>query len=151
MTENFLPPEPQNEPNQGDLLEQLLVVAAEKAAKKEAQDALTKGFVTRGDINAALSAFGASLEDRIAAKIADIIMPQVETAVQKTVEATPGLRKSTIATPEDERDADPVKYILKKSREQGAESLDEAEKRVVWALTYKALGKGLEDAGEEEE
>lgn len=151
MTDNFLPPEPNSEPNQGDLLEQLLVVAAEKAAKKEAHEALTKGFVTRGDINAAFAAFGDSLEDRIVGKISDLLMPKVQAVVKETVDATPNLRKSTVLTPEDERDADPVKFILKKSREQGPESLDDAEKRVVWALTYKVLGKGLEDSGEDEE
>lgn len=150
MPEDFLPTAPNNEPA-GDLLEQLLVVAAEKAAKKEAQDALVKGFVTRGDINAALASFGDSLEDRIVGKISDILAPKIAESVKQTVEATPGLRKSTVLTPEDEREADPVKYILKKSREQGAEALDDDEKRIVWGLTHAALSEGMREvAGEEE-
>lgn len=149
MTDDLLPPIEQPVV-QGDLLEQLLVVAAEKAAKKEAQDALHKGFVTRGDINAALATFGDSLESRIVDRIADIIMPQVQATVKQTVETTPSLRKSTVLTPEDEREDDPVKYILKKSREQGPEALDDDEKRIVWGLTFAALAPGLrEDAGEE--
>lgn len=150
MPDDFLPTAPTNEPA-GDLLEQLLVVAAEKAAKKEAQDALTKGFVTRGDINAAFAAFGDSLEDRIVAKISDIIMPKVTESVKATVEATPGLRKSTVLTPEDEREANPVQYILKKSREQGPDALDDDEKRIVWGLTFAALSEGMKEVPGEEE
>lgn len=150
MPEDFLPTAPTNEPA-GDLLEQLLVVAAEKAAKKEAQDALVKGFVTRGDINAAFAAFGDSLEDRIVTKISDIIMPKVQESVKATVEATPGLRKSTVLTPEDEREVDPVKFILKKSREQGPDALDEDEKRIVWGLTFAALSEGMKEVPGEEE
>lgn len=150
MPEDFLPSAQPNEPA-GDLLEQLLVVAAEKAAKKEAQEALTKGFVTRGDINAALSAFGESLEDRIVSKISDIIMPKVTETVKETVETTPGLRKSTVMTPEDEREADPVKFILKKSRDQGPEALDDDEKRIVWGLTFAALSEGMKYGAAEEE
>lgn len=151
MGENFVPnaPEP-NEPA-GDFLEQLLVIAAEKAAKKEAQDALTKGFVTRGDINAAFVAFGDSLENRIVEKISDIIMPKVQESVKQTVESTPGLRKSTVLTPEDEREDNPVDYILKKSREQGPEALDQTEKDLVWGLTKLALSEGMQyDAREVE-
>ena len=66
-------------------------------------------------------------------------------------ETAPGLRKSTVITPEDEREADPVKFILKKSREQGAEALDDDEKRIVWGLTFAALSQGMKDAAEEEE
>ncbi len=46
-----------------DMLEQLLVMAAEKAAQREAEDALKKGFVTREQINQALTTFGTQLED----------------------------------------------------------------------------------------
>lgn len=142
MPDDFLQSAPNNEPA-GDLLEQLLVVAAEKAAKKEAQEALTKGFVTRGDINAALSAFGDGLESRIVEKIAESLMPKVVETVKQTVETTPGLRKSTVLTPEDEREADPVKFILKKSQEHGPEALDDDEKRVIWGLTFAALSEGM--------
>lgn len=148
MPDDLLPKPEQ--PVQADLLEQLLVVAAEKAAKKEAQDALTKGFVTRGDINAAFAAFGDSLESRIVDKISDIIMPKVTETVKQTVDSNPGLRKSTVQTPEDELEADPVKFILKKSKEQGPEALTDDEKRVVWGLTFAALAPGLKEDGEEE-
>jgi len=147
MPEDLLPPE--NQPLHGDLLEQLLVVAAEKAAKQEAQDALRKGFVTREQINSALAAFGESLKTDIVAEIQQAVMPQVNQTVQKAMDA--GTRKSTILTPEDELEADPIKFILKKGKEQGPESYTDDEKRIIWALTYKGLAKGLSDSGEEDE
>lgn len=147
-----LVPEPGNtNPLQGDLLEQLLVVAAEKAARNEADQALKKGFVTREQINMALDAMGQKLETSIVEKITAAIDTQVKTSVESTLETAPGLRKSTVITPEDEREADPVKFILKKSREQGAEALDDDEKRIVWGLTFAALSQGMKDAAEEEE
>lgn len=148
MPEDLLPA-PENQPIQGDLLEQLLVVAAEKAAKREAEDALKKGFVTREQINAALSAFGEGLKTDIVTQIQEAVMPQVTQTVQKAMDA--GSRKSTILTPEDELEADPVKYILKKGREQGPESYTDEEKRIIWALTYKGLAKGMKDQAEEDE
>lgn len=143
MPEDFLPPLPGGEPEKGDLLEQLLVVAAEKAAKKEAAEALTKGFVTRGDINAALSAFGDGLESRIVEKIAESLMPKVVETVKQTVETTPGLRKSTVATPEDEMEADPVKFMLKKAQSEGPDAYTQTEKDILWGLTKAALSAGM--------
>lgn len=134
---------------QSDLLESLLVVAAEKAAKKEADEALRKGFVTREQINSALSAFADNLENTLVEKITEALGSQVTTTVQKALDA-PGMRKSTILTPEDERDADPVAYILKKGREQGPEAFDDTEKRIIWELTYKGLSKGMKDSEDEE-
>jgi len=140
VPENYLP-----ETGQGDLLEQLLVVAAEKAAKQEADDALKKGFVTREQINAALAAFGENLENSIVDKVSASLMPQVTQAITKAIESTPGLRKSTVQTPEDERDEDPVGYLLKKAREQGPESFDDVDKQLAWAITYTGLAQGLTD------
>lgn len=141
-----------NTPNgQADLLEQLLVVAAEKAAKREADDALRKGFVTREQINAAMSQLSDNLESSLVEKITASLNDTIAQSVAQTIEKTPGLKKSTIVTPEDEREADPVKFILKKSREQGAEALDDDEKRIVWGLTFAALSDGMNYvAGEEE-
>lgn len=144
-------PDGMETPLQGDLLESLLVVAAEKAAKKEADDALRKGFVTREQINFALSEMGDRLETSIVEKITAAIDGQIATKVQSTLETTPGLRKSTVITPEDEREDNPVQYILKKSREQGPEALDQTEKDIVWGLTKLALSEGMQyDAREEE-
>src|SRR5690348_17981606 len=95
---DFLP-NVEDQPVQGDLLEQLLVVAAEKAAKREAEDALKKGFVTREQINAALTAFGEGLKTDIVTQIQEAVMPQVNQTVQKAMDA--GSRKSTILTPEE--------------------------------------------------
>jgi hypothetical protein len=151
MPEDFLPPQHDGNPLQGDLLEQLLVVAAEKAARNEADNALRKGFVTREQINLALDAMGQRLENSIVEKITAAIDTQVASKVSSTLEATAGMRKSTVQTPEDEREADPVKYILKKSREQGAEALDDDEKRIVWGLTFAALAPGLKEVDGEDE
>lgn len=139
--------QPTPEP-QGDLLEQLLVVAAEKAAKREADEALRKGFVTREQINSALSQFGDSLEDRLTTKVAAALSDQVAHAVQNTLDKTPGLRKSTVLTPEQEREDNPVAYLLKKGREAGPESFDQVEKDIIWGLTYKVLARGMSDEEE---
>lgn len=154
MSDNdFLPPDKQDD-NKGDILEQLLIVAAEKAAKREADDALKKGFVTREQINAALNTFGENMEASLVEKISEMLMPQIQDAVKKAGDAqaaASGTRKSTIPTPEDERDADPVKYLLKKGREQGPEAYDDVDKRIIWAITYKGLSEGLPLIESEEE
>ena len=86
-----LVPEPGNtNPLQGDLLEQLLVVAAEKAARNEADQALKKGFVTREQINMALDAMGQKLETSIVEKITAAIDTQVKTSVESTLETEIG-------------------------------------------------------------
>lgn len=147
MPENFVPPESQTE-DRGDLLEQLLVVAAEKAAKQEARDALQKGFVTREQINAALAAFGenmtTNLENSLVDKITAQLLPQIQDSVKKAAQDA-GVRKGTILTPEDERDADPLAYLIKKGRELGPEAFDETDKRIIWAVTHKALTDGMDN------
>lgn len=143
MPDNFVPPENTPAP-QGDLLEQLLVVAAEKAAKQEADQALKKGFVTREQINGALTAFGAQLKTDVVDEITAQLLPQIQQTVAKVVGESGMARKGAV-TPEDERDDDPIAYILKKGREFGPESFDEAEKRVIWAITHKALTDGMDE------
>ena len=132
-----------------DLFQTLMVQAAESAAKREAQDALEKGFVTRKDINLALTAFGDQLEQKIVESVKAALLPTVEEAVQKAAPA--GQRKSTIATPEEEREADPVAYILKKGREVGPEGYDDIDKRIIWGLTFESLKRGMEFDPREEE
>lgn len=141
-------PEEKTEGQPNDLLEQLLVVAAERAAKQEAEDALRKGYVTREQINMALDTFGKNLEERLAENLLTRLDDRMETAVKKAVESDEALakaagRKSTILTPEDERAADPVAYLLKKGREKGPESYDDVEKRIIWEMTYKVLSTGM--------
>lgn len=143
MPDTFVPPENTPAP-QGDLLEQLLVVAAEKAAKEEADQALKKGFVTREQINGALTAFGAQLKSDIVDEITAQLLPQVQQAVQKTVSES-GLSRKAVVTPEDAFEDDPFAYILKKGKEQGPESFSDDEKRFIWGLTHKALTEGMED------
>src|SRR5271169_6012815 len=104
MPEDFVPPTTSN--GDPDLLEQLLVIAAEKAATREAESALKKGFVTREQLNAGLNAFGEQLQASIVQQITETLMPQVQESVQKAY--GDNQRKSTVATPEDERDADPI-------------------------------------------
>ena len=139
---------PGGEPN-SDFLEQLLVMAAEKEAQKAAEDALRKGFVTREQINAALTTFGAQLTEQIQQKIVEsvtsAIMPQVEEVVKKAA----GTRKSTV-TPEEDFETDPVAFILKKGHESGPESYTDVEKRVIWEVTHKALIQGMEFDNREE-
>lgn len=150
MPEDFLPPEQNDQPFQGDLLEQLLVVAAEKAAKTEAETALKKGFVTREQINAALAAFGDGLENRIVDRIIEQLAPKTESIVKKALDSDErlGQRRSTVMTAEDERDADPVAYLLKKGRTLGPEAYDDVDKQLIWALTYEGLAKDMR-SGEE--
>src|SRR5258708_8216819 len=138
---DFVPP--QNDDGEKDLLESLLIVAAEKAAKQEADDALKKGFVTREQLNAALGIFGDTLETNLVEKLSAALTPQIDSFVKKGLEGQ-ATRKSTIApSAEDERDADPVAYLLKKGRESGPESYDETEKRLIWELTYPGLADGM--------
>ena|SRR6266487_2901443 len=126
--------------DKNDLLQQLLVTAAEKAAEREAEDALKKGFVTREQINAALATFGEQMETSLVEKIAQALMPKVDEAVKKAAVSD---KKSTIETPEDEREADPVAYLLKKGRELGAEAYDDVDKRIIWELTHKGLSQDM--------
>ena len=140
--------ENQKPTGQDDLLASLLTSAAEKAAKREAQEALEKGFVTRQDINLALDAFGADLQQKIIDSVTTAIMPQVEDVVKKASVA--GERRSTIATPEEERDNDPVAYLIKKGKELGPESYDEVDKRLIWGITYKGLTEGMQAFASEE-
>ena len=149
----IVPPE-QYQEDKGDLLEQLLVVAAEKAAKQEADNALKKGFVTREQINAAFTQFGENMETSLVEKITEMLVPQIQDAVQKAGAAQAkeaGTRKGTIPTPEDERDADPIAYLLKKGKELGPEAYDDVDKRIIWAITYKGLSQGLTLSDTEEE
>ncbi len=147
MPENFVPPEQPTE-EKGDLLEQLLVVAAEKAAQREAKDALQKGFVTREQINAALTAFGenmtANLETSLVDKITAQLLPQIQESVKKAA-SDAGMRKGVVQTPEDERDNDPVAYLLKKGKELGPEAFSDEDKRLIWGLTHVALTDGMSD------
>jgi hypothetical protein len=141
---DMVPQEQPQEPK-GDLLEQLLVVAAEKAAQREAEDALKKGFVTREQINNALTAFGEQMKGEIVDEITAKLLPQVQESVKKAASEMGGVRKGTVMTPEDERDENPVSYVIKKSREFGPEALDETDKRIIWAVTHKALTDGMDD------
>lgn len=133
---------------QGDLLEQLLVIAAQKAAENEAKQALEKGFITRKDFNDALTAFSVQLEESLIPKIVAAVSPTISNTVQKAME--PSLRKGTIRTPQDEFEEDPVKYLLKKGETDGPEAYTDAEKRIIWGLTYAGLSMGMRE-GEGEE
>ncbi len=121
-----------------DMLEQLLVMAAERAAQREAEDALKKGFVTREQINQALTTFGTQLEERIVAAVQTSLMPQVEELAKKAMNVTDG-RKSTILTSDEERDNDPIAYIIKKGRDLGVDAFDDIDKRLIWGVTHAAL------------
>lgn len=148
MPDSFVPPE-RPEEEKGDLLQQLLVVAAEKAAKREADDALKKGFVTREQINAALTAFGENLTNTIEGSVVDKITAQLLPQIQETVKkaaADAGMRKGTVQTPEDERDADPIAYLIKKGKEQGPDSYTHEDKQLLWGVTHAVLAKGWESS-----
>jgi hypothetical protein len=121
-----------------DMFQTLLVQAAESAAKREAQDALEKGFVTRKDINLALAAFGEQLEEKIVTAVQTALLPQVEELTKKAI-GTSAERKSTILTEDQERDNDPVAYIVKKGREQGVDAFNDEDKRFIWGMTHAAL------------
>ncbi len=139
--------EAQKQEISGDMLEQLLSVAAERAAKKEADEALKKGFVTREQINAALSQLSdnveSTLSEKLGANLSDLVEKAVKAAI--TVDEKGGLRKGTLlgGVSLDEREADPVAYLIKKGKELGPENYDEVDKRILWAVTYKALSTGM--------
>lgn len=137
----------------GDMLQQLLQVASEKAAKQEAEEALKKGFITREQINMALGQFKTDLETQLVDKISESLGDRVESAVKKAVTIDPSGRKSTIlgGSDADERSDDPVGYLLRKGKEFGPEAYDDTDKRIIWAITYKALSTGMiEDQREED-
>src|SRR5260221_1783893 len=138
---DFIPPQDDND--QKDQLESLLVVAAEKAAKQQADDALKKGFITREQLNAAVGVFGDTLETNLVEKLATDLTPQIDSSVKKGLEGQ-AVKKSTIPTQEDERDADPVSYILKKGKELGPQAYDDVDKRILWALTYNGIADGMQ-------
>ena len=130
----------------GDMLGQLLSVAAEKAAQREAEQALRKGYVTREQTNLALAQLSENLEGTLFNKITESLGDLVEQAVKKAVTVDEeGRRKSTIegGTSLEAREADPVSYLLRKGKEQGPESFDDVDKRIIWAMTYKALSQGM--------
>jgi hypothetical protein len=137
-----------------DALGSLLETYTKKAAEKAAEEELKKGFVTREQINAALSQLGTDLETHVADKINAGLGDLVESAVKKAITVDPSGRKSTVGgaqATQDEFEADPVSYIIRKGREQGPESFTDTEKRVIWAVTLKALSTGMiEDQSEEE-
>lgn len=131
----------------GDMLTQLLTTASERAAKREAEEALKKGFVTREQINAALGELSSNLENNIVEKVNSSMSSLVEQAVKSalTVDDKGNVRKGTLlgGVSQDEREADPVAYLIKKGRELGPESYDDVDKRIIWAMTYKALSQGM--------
>lgn len=142
--------EQQTQPN--DLLEQLLVVAAERAAKEEADQALKKGYVTREQINMALDTFGVRLQETLADKLLGVLDDKIHESVKKAVESDDilqkaGVRRSTIVDPLDERDADPITYLIKKGRvaaQAGQDpDFDDVDKRLMWAVTETALSQGM--------
>lgn len=145
MTEEVI--EGQKQEISGDMLEQLLTVASERAAKKEAEEALKKGFVTREQINTALMQLSenveATLSEKLGANLSELVEKAVKAAI--TVDEKGGLRKGTLlgGVSLDEREADPVAYLIKKGKELGPENYDEVDKRILWALTYKALSTGM--------
>jgi hypothetical protein len=140
----------------GDMLEQLLTAASEKAAKKQADEALRKGFVSHEDINVALSELSSNLETTVVSKINESLAPLVEQAVKNAItidEKTGTMRKGTLlgGVSLDDREADPVAYLIKKGKEQGPDAYDETDKRIIWAVTHKALSMGMVmDQAEEE-
>jgi hypothetical protein len=132
----------------GDMLANLIAVATEKNAKREAEEALKKGFVTREQINTALSQLSDNVENTLSEKLGANLSELVEKAVKAaiTVDASTGkLRKGTLlgGVSLDEREADPIAYLIKKGKELGPESYDEVDKRILWAVTYKALSSGM--------
>jgi hypothetical protein len=137
----------------GDMLEQLFTVATEKAAKKEADAALKKGYVTREQINLALGELSSNIENGIVEKITSGLPEAIELAVKKALTVDEKGRKSTVlgsSTSLDDFEKDPVSYLIRKGQEQGPESYTQQEKQVIWGLTYKALQQGMmEDQGEE--
>ncbi len=65
-------------------------------------------------------------------------MPQVEELAKKAMNVTDG-RKSTILTSDEERDNDPIAYIIKKGRDLGVDAFDDIDKRLIWGVTHAAL------------
>lgn len=150
---------PDNDQNQnqqdisGDMLEQLLAVAAEKAAKREADEALRKGYVTREQINMALGELSENTKQGLIKEISNTLPDMVELAVKKAITVDEkGQRRGTVlgsSTTLDDREADPVSYLLRKGRELGPDSFDDVDKQIIWGLTHKALSTGMmEDQGE---
>lgn len=144
-------PENVQDQKPNDFLESLLTGAAERAAKIEADEALRKGYVTREQINMALDQFGATLEATLADKILGAVETQIQNSVAKALSSDEmlqkaGLRRSTVLTPEQERENDPVAYLLQKGRSNkgaGFDQFDQVDKDLAWELTKMGLQQGM--------
>ena len=159
---------PNPEPQQADLLEQLLAGAAKKAAQEETQKLEQKGVVTRGDFSTALGAFKSELLDEVKTVVADAVQKAQPAAADPEAESEEPVkkgagRKSTVAggstgDSTDPREANPVAHIIRKSRQvdertgqPGYAKFDTTDKAIAWALTMKGLTQGMSQEPVEEE
>jgi hypothetical protein len=103
--------------------------AADAAARAEAE----ANFVSKADLQVALDAFGAQIAKQIGeevAKATPIARPEGAGRVGEVVEV-------------DERDENPVAYLVKKSRTE--EGLSDEDKKLAWELTRRAIMQGMAD------
>ena len=130
-------------------LEEIMIEAG-KRAEEAAQKTLTaKGALGTTEIGDLLLQF----EKRMDAKLEPVMkaladkpaaLPDgvTETEDEPVQKAQTGAgRKGTLATKSDPRMDNPVAYIVAKSRK--GEALDVQDKDFMWALTAKALGRGM--------
>lgn len=158
---------PNPEPQQADLLEQLLAGAAKKAAQEETQKLEQKGVVTRGDFSTALGAFKSELLDEVKTVVAEAVQKaqppaDPEADPEEPVKKGAG-RKSTVpggssGDSTDPREANPVAHIIRKSRQMdertgqpGYAKFDTTDKAIAWALTMKGLTQGMSQEPVEED
>lgn len=120
------------------MLETLLAGAIEKINAKNEAARATKGL-TKEDVVALLAEQATQTATLIDEKVSAVQKAQAE-------ELRKGQgRKGTIAGGNDgsetEREANPIAYIAKKARDP--KTYDQTDKQLVWALTHKALTKGM--------
>jgi len=140
---------PQNPETQQDLLEQLLAGAAQREARKVAEEQLQKGSVTKAEFSSALGEF----KQTMLAELAGLLQQkatspeQTQDTDQEEEEPEPiqkAGRKGTIPPAQDPRDANPLQYLLQKARSGG--DYDETDKQIIWALTVRGLTAGMSTA-----
>jgi hypothetical protein len=101
-------------------------IAAEEAAKKANQT------ISKADL--------AILFQELETKVLSAMDEKVQKALPVTREEGVG-RAGIVETPQSEREANPVAYIVKAM--QSGQELSQADKELAWGITYQGLSRGM--------
>lgn len=93
-------------------------------------------MVTKAELKAALAEFAAEISRGVGAAVAEEV---AKAAPQREA----GAGRVGVVDAEDARDADPVNFVIKKSRK--GEALDDTDKMIAWAIMESGLKEGMKD------